>query len=127
MNDDFKQKYPSASEEQITACVLQDLQQRLNYAGLNLESFNLPTFQSNLLQGMLTQHNMPNDTSVLSNIIQEKLAFDLEQTLVFANSKLLMLTPSQRLFHDAVMQSIHNGDGGMYFLDARGGLEKRLL
>ena len=124
MNDDFKQKYPSASEEQITACVLQDLQQRLNYAGLSLESFNLPTFQSNLLQEMLTQHNMPNDMSVVPNIMQEELAFDLEQTQVFANARLLMLTPSQRLFHDAVMQSIPNGEDGMFFLDARGGTGK---
>ena len=80
MNNVFKQKYPFASDEQITAGVLQDLQSMLNYAGISLESFSLPTFQSNLLQEMLTQHNMPYNNSVVSNITQKELAFYLEQT-----------------------------------------------
>ena len=41
---------------------------------------------------------MPNDMSVLSNIMQEELVF--EETQVFANARLLTLIP------DAVMQSI---------------------
>lgn len=103
-DDVFKQKYPFASEEQITACVIQDLQKRPNYAGLSLESFNLPIFQSSLLQEMLTQHKMPNDTSVVSTIMQEELTF--EETRVFANARLLILMSSQPLFSEAMAKVV---------------------
>ena len=124
--DDFRRKYPDASDQQYTECVLQDLQQKLQFAGFELHSFNLPPSQPHLLQQLEVSNESSgsSDESRRSVILQEELAFDLDATRDFASTRISMLTPSQSCLFQEITQAVERREGGLYFVDARGGTGK---
>ncbi|EYB87952.1 hypothetical protein Y032_0254g286 [Ancylostoma ceylanicum] len=63
---------------------------------------------------------------VNSEILRER-NYNVDQLESFVQANKPLLVNDQRLAFDAVMNSVRNGDGGLFFLDAPGGIGKTFL
>jgi len=125
--DDFNRRYPHASEDQLTALVLQDIQDRLQYAGQSLANFSLPPFQPDLIQDLQPAKCHIGNDHQSSIIFQEETAYDMEEISKFATARRLILTTSQKILFNEIDNIIDNNEGGLFFIDARGGTGKTFV
>ena len=103
------------------------MQNRLQFSGKQLRDYNLPemSHEQELQVYQAINENMENAQQPL--IIQEELQYDIESLQQTVNERLdgtHSLRPAQRQFYDMVMNSVQQGAGCAFFLDARGGTGK---
>ena len=124
--DDFKRQLPTATEHQLRVMVLDDIEKKLLPTTRSLDYFGLlrPTVQERQQVEQLTaqqgEYNQP-------MIIQEELEFNFEDLKIKAQQRLSMLTPSQRIVADRVLQAVSTDESFCVFLNARGGTGKTFL
>jgi hypothetical protein len=120
--EDFKRKYPDATDEQLKSLVLEDLHKMLEFQGSSLNQFNLPSVQIELLEELQQPEDEPE--RCLPLIYQEELSFNYEETKHMKEQRIQSFTPSQSVVGDVIIPSIEQGDGKLFFLKACGGSGK---
>ena len=96
--------------------VLVWLEEKLAQHEMDLASFSLPA-------PVVSQPVIAKELAV----IQAELNYDRQEQRRDAMEKLQNFNEEQRVFFDAVMKTINNEDGGLFFLDAPGGTGKTYL
>ena len=124
--DDYKRKIPATTEDQLKVMVLLDIQQKLLPMNKTLEDFRLPGPTAHERQQV---HQLIENEGECNQpiVIQEELGFDCEELKGRAEKLLTMLTSSQRIVTDKVLQAVNSGSPFCAFLDARGGTGKTFL
>ena len=113
LSEDWIRQHGQENAENL---VLMWLQMRLAENELDLASFNMPT-------SILTEPVVSKDLAV----IEAELNYNQQEQQRDAMERLSHFNNDQKLFFNAVIESINNDGGGLFFLDAPGGTGKTYL
>ena len=97
--------------EEAENIVLQKLKDQLNRSGSELKHFNLPEPK------VVTRTNTP-------SIILSETTYNKEELLSRSTTKMNKMTEEQKLFFQKVTESVTEGKGGTFCLNAAGGTGK---
>jgi len=75
--------------------------------------------------GMAALNRFANN--VFDRNLRRETHFDVDELLTFVQTVLPKLVPDQRAAYDRVMHEITSQHGGLYFLDAPGGIGKTFI
>ena len=123
MSEDLMLQHPALEPGMIETLVLLDLERRLQHAGKELRSYNLPAV-SQEDRALAAELEHAAELRRLPPVLQEELAYDLPQLRALAAEQLPTLLPSQRQLSDTVLQAVRRRAPLAVFVDAPGGTGK---
>ena len=123
MAEDITHRHPYLHPEEVTALALLDIERRLQRAGKELASFHLPAV-SDEHRRLAAELELAAEVRQLPILLQEELAYDVQQLQGAAAERLATLLPSQRQMYGTVMQAVQEQRPLAVFVDAPGGTGK---
>lgn len=128
MGDDFCRQFEQSaiafSEVDVRSCVLLDVEERVKFAGTQLDQLNV-TMDDEARRRAVTLLKRAAHTSEPKEIRDELIApEDREEMATNGEACLAILKPSQSRVARTVLESIETKRGGLFFVDAMGGAGK---
>uniref|UniRef100_A0A803PIA8 ATP-dependent DNA helicase n=1 Tax=Cannabis sativa TaxID=3483 RepID=A0A803PIA8_CANSA len=112
----FRIKYLQLNDQQVEAYTLFEIESIMQKMGKSLKDIDgMPLPNSSLMR------------ESGNRLVNEELAYDREKLKILHDKSFAVLNPSQKSAYEAILQSVENEEGHLFFISGHGGTGKTFL